>query len=313
MPNYRNKWVALLYLLWYQPAQINLAYTLAQRVPEHSNPLLARAPSLSVLDFGCGSLAMQFGLALAVIDKYRKFGSDSRITLYQHDESNEMKDIGSKVWEQFMHEICKTNECIYALLKNSFRLVNLGSDGLLSMDLIDAHDLPWNFEFRAHDRPWDIELGDGDSAHIRKHIRWLSSLHVAYSGNYSRIKRSLDDCIFYYTPDIVLTTSHPNATLYRFVPKSMYKCYPHYISGPLPENQRFGYRHCYGSDSLQHDLTLEGGTNEINRIRTSIYNRMHDTSVGDDSVVIELLRSVVSWRGKASLAADIYTNNDAGR
>ena len=40
MPNYGNEWVAVFYLLWYQPAQINLAYTLAQKVPEDRNPLL---------------------------------------------------------------------------------------------------------------------------------------------------------------------------------------------------------------------------------------------------------------------------------
>ena len=300
MPDYRNRWVALLYLIWYQPAQINLAFTLAQKVPEYKNPLLARAPSLSVLDFGCGSLAMQFGLALAMIDRYQKFRSYPKITLYRHDDSNEMKEIGLKTWGQFMDELHKTNARIYELLEVSFRLEHLDNDALLNMDRIDAHDLPWNLEFRNE-----------DSICAQKHTRWLTVLHVAYTKNYPIIKRCLDDCIFYYHPDIVLTTSHAKASKSRFSPKSLYEFYPYYIADALGEHQQFGYDLCYRNAHLQNELNLKGQLHEINKLRMGLYNRMRHASVGDDDATIELLSNPVWWGGKTSLSADLYAKNEA--
>ena len=62
MPNYDNKWVALFYH-WYQPSQINLAYSMIKSMINSTGILNEK---LHIVDFGCGSLAMQFGVALAV-------------------------------------------------------------------------------------------------------------------------------------------------------------------------------------------------------------------------------------------------------
>ena len=68
-PDYDDPMVALLYLTWYQPKQINLAYTIIKKLLEIKGSdrlVLSDSGRLHVVDFGCGSLAMQFAVALVV-------------------------------------------------------------------------------------------------------------------------------------------------------------------------------------------------------------------------------------------------------
>lgn len=301
-PNYTDEWVAILYSLWYQPSQVNLAYTLTQQVPEDKNPLLANTASLSVLDFGCGLSAMQFGLAFAMIDKYQTRNSCPKITIYRYDESDSMRSIGLRIWDEFMREIYKSNGRIHELLETRLRPEDLDRRDLLNMDLIDAHDLPRNVEFRRH-----------DTYSIQDHIRWLTVLHVAYEKNCQSTRKELNDCVFYYSPDMVLVTSHPKADQYRFFPKPIYKCYPYYIADPLPANERIGYNCCYENRGLQKGLNMKGELHEINKLRLGLYNRMSGTSVGDGDPTVKWLKMPVWWSGKTSLAGSIYAKNERSR
>ena len=93
MPNY-DSWDALFYSLWYQPAHINLAYTLSKLIPREQNPLKSGSGSLQVVDFGCGALAMLFGLVLAATDTLQKLEALPRIAIVSEDTSQPMKNIG---------------------------------------------------------------------------------------------------------------------------------------------------------------------------------------------------------------------------
>ena len=90
MPDY-NPWVALFYSLWYQAGHINLAYTLTQLIPFEDNPLSDSSDRLKVVDFGCGELAMQFGLALAATDALEKHRRVPQITVFSEDGSDPMR------------------------------------------------------------------------------------------------------------------------------------------------------------------------------------------------------------------------------
>ena len=93
MPAY-NIWDSIFYSLWYQPGHINLAYTLVKKVPEQRNPLISGRGSLFVKDFGCGELAMQFGIALAALDTFEAYGSVPDIAIFSEDNSKHMDFFG---------------------------------------------------------------------------------------------------------------------------------------------------------------------------------------------------------------------------
>ena len=102
MPNYADPWVALFYVLWYQPSQINLAYSTIREVLEkNSNKKRSKAKKLQVVDFGAGALATQFGVAIAIAEQER------RICAYVDsiDDSDEMLDLGNKVWLRFKRDV----------------------------------------------------------------------------------------------------------------------------------------------------------------------------------------------------------------
>ena len=70
-PDYSDGMVALIYVVRYQLSHTNLAYSIIKMMKEQAGSIkstLTNTDSLQVVDFGCGSLAMQFGVALAVAD-----------------------------------------------------------------------------------------------------------------------------------------------------------------------------------------------------------------------------------------------------
>ena len=104
MPRY-NEWDALCYAIWYHPAHVNLAYSLIRRIPSDKNPLMSGWRDLQVLDFGCGTLAMQFGLALAAADALEEQRVVGEITIISEDSSEAMVNIGWDIWNAFVREI----------------------------------------------------------------------------------------------------------------------------------------------------------------------------------------------------------------
>ncbi len=135
---------------------------------------------MQVVDFGCGALAMQFGLALAAADALEERGTVPSIAIVSQDESEPMKEIGWKIWQCFIEEIAKYPE-LNSLLKACQAM-------------------------RFDDQ------GDPEA------VRWLTALHVAYRENVDEVRTALTSRIDEHKPTLVLVTSHPQSAQWAFSP-----------------------------------------------------------------------------------------------
>ena len=100
IPNYDDEWLALLYSTWYQPSHINLAYSMIKEMAKRRNPkraIMTRKGKLHVVDFGCGALAMQFGVALAAADALQQGQTLTSIKIDLIDSSQPMIDFGMEI------------------------------------------------------------------------------------------------------------------------------------------------------------------------------------------------------------------------
>ncbi len=161
MPKY-DEWVAPFYLSWYQPRQINLTYsTITDIVAEESirKEILTNTGRLYVVDFGCGALAMHFGVALAIADALQNNQKIHSACVVSYDESKAMINIGKKAWEQFKSEVRKDARLPY---------------------LEQACDL---IEMQV-DRPFRDRQSN--------EIIWLSAIHAAFSANKRAVQADLD-------------------------------------------------------------------------------------------------------------------------
>lgn len=110
MPVY-NEWDALFYSAWYQPKQINLAYSILRNMRVNwtingqkwwdGDVFGMKGGKLSVIDFGCGSLAMQFAIAIAAADSVSRGRSISEIRIDSYDSSLAMIWLGQRIWDEF--------------------------------------------------------------------------------------------------------------------------------------------------------------------------------------------------------------------
>ena len=184
LPDY-DDWDALLYSVWYQPSQINLAYSLARRLFDKIMTGLISYDSHEVFDFGCGALAMQFGMALAAADVVEEHGVVPRIGIIPFDSSLSMINMGRKLWLRFMSEVddFKKHKELYRLRQVNKRITY----GVLN-------------------------------APAR---RWLSALHVAYRDNHVEVKENLKARVKDFMPDFVLVTCHPMDASFAFSPPEL--------------------------------------------------------------------------------------------
>ena len=183
MPNYENEWVALFYITWYQPGQINLAYSMINSMAKRrgsENVFLTDAGKLHVVDFGCGALAMQFAVAFAAADALQRGESATSIRICSMDTSQSMVNIGSKVWEQFKIEVSGSAEL--AILNEACEVL----EPTITVDF-------------SHTAPNPRE----DS--------WLSAFHTVYSTNVKDVKDRLATIANRTKPDVGFITTHSSS------------------------------------------------------------------------------------------------------
>ena len=99
-PDYNDNWIALFYLLWYQPKQINLAYSLIQEAfkQDPSKDIFSKpSGNLHVVDFGCGALAMQFAVVLAAMNAIEQGSAIPEIRVDSIDPNSSMVKLGGVV------------------------------------------------------------------------------------------------------------------------------------------------------------------------------------------------------------------------
>ena len=179
MPIY-DDWSALFYLLWYQPKQINVAYRAING--KRRGKRLINASILHLIDFGCGALAMQFGIALSIADAIDRGDPVPTVRVDSIDECDAMINLGRNVWQTFMDSLAENP-----------RMATLTQ----ACGLIDWHtnNAETTEEFvRAIPRQIGAEV-------------WLSALHTVYDENIKDVRDSLAEIVRHHGPDFGFITS----------------------------------------------------------------------------------------------------------
>jgi hypothetical protein len=130
------------------------------------------------VDFGCGALAMHFGVALVMADAIEEGASFTKIRIDSIDTSKTMIRIGKKVWKRFKEELPMT------LSWSSLRLACEIVKPRTNKDI----------------RPW------GDQC-------WVSAIHAIYKKNRREVKLLIKDLVNRLEPDVWFTTTHSYSTI----------------------------------------------------------------------------------------------------
>lgn len=171
MPDY-DEWDAPFYLTWYHPNHVNLAYSMIAATLKNTGRELPK--NLYLLDFGCGTLATQFGLALAVADLLDEQAVKS-IRVRPIDDSEPMVRLGTEVWDVFGELVREEPEL-----------------GRLSA-VIDS-----------------MRIEFGNSLPEPGEECWLSAMHVVYEKNCVAVKKWLALHKNRIRPQVGFITSHDN-------------------------------------------------------------------------------------------------------
>ena len=276
-PNY-DEWDAVFYSLWYQPAQINLAYTLSRTLLAEINPIARSGGAFQVSDFGCGALAMKFGLALAAADSLNAGRNLRTIAVTSCDESQSMKDIGGKIWCEFVAELEKD-----ASVANTSELLGAW---------LACEDVVCDGTAKSTETPL-----------------WLTILHVAYGENYGKIAEDLNHCVNNRRPALILATSHPKFASHRFRPQS--DSYREAIGRWTfcPGDHCLGRRWspCVGAPCSER-LELEGKLCVTTAFRSSLQRFISDSVDYSERHLVDgfLTKHPTWWTGIQPLEAVVY-------
>ena len=180
-PDYHDPWVALFYALWYQPGQIQLArQSIAKLIEEREiGSLISKdCRSHRVIDFGCGTLAMLFEVAIAASEAAEKRNFVSPIFVDAFDPSSAMLEIGKTLWQQFKIETERDARLSSFSVVTNFVESRYSTEGNLSLEEESQEE------------------------------RWLSGIHAVYSTNMDKIKEHLTALVESVNPCLALMTSH---------------------------------------------------------------------------------------------------------
>lgn len=173
MPEY-DAWDALFYVTWYQPSQINLAYSIMTEMQDKDVTL---DDKLHIVDFGCGALAMQFAVALAIADALEQGQSVSKIRIELIDDSEHMVRLGKKIWRQFQIEVNKESSLSH--LAEACKIIK-------------------------HRRNTSASVKRQEWANTC----WVSAIHAVYEENKVAVKQELDILVNNLNPDVCFTTTN---------------------------------------------------------------------------------------------------------
>ena len=101
-PNYKSEWIALFYLTWYQLRQVHLAYTVLRYLLDN----LKQEPPRQVIDFGCGSGAVQIALSILLAEN----SAWQNVAVHGIDSSEPMMRIGRDLWRKFRKRIVNESD-----------------------------------------------------------------------------------------------------------------------------------------------------------------------------------------------------------
>ncbi len=105
-PNYRLPMVPLLHASWYHLAHVNFCIKTVSdliKEPVHSGE------SVGILDFGCGTMPLQWAVAVAVADMVKDQMQIPNIYVVNTDKSDKMSSLGCDMWAE-LKELVQNNE-----------------------------------------------------------------------------------------------------------------------------------------------------------------------------------------------------------
>ena len=172
-PDYEDPLVAVLYLVQYQLQHINLTYSLIDATARWlgRNGVLTDTGRLHVVDYGCGALAMRFGVILAVSDALESAHNISSVKIDSLDLAAPVVALGVRIWNCFWESVHASNDNGLRWLRQAFgTMVRPNPDVFFNVPLQKI-----------------IAMPDAD--------RWLSAIHVVYGGpqgNSKEVQENLD-------------------------------------------------------------------------------------------------------------------------
>lgn len=177
MPDYDDDIIVAAYLLEYHPQHVGLAHATANQVVNSRGKgslIVDDADSLRFVDLASGTLAMQFGVAIAVADALSRGEKIEKIVVDSVDLSQTMLKAGQCAWEYF---------CDAA--RNDDRLESVAE----ACQLIESH------RYICYDA---VPQRDGEA--------WLSCLHGVYQQSSEGLERALHDLYKVHNPVVGLMT-----------------------------------------------------------------------------------------------------------
>ena len=133
-----DRWDALLYVSWYQPRQVHLAYAVLKQHP----PPPSSKP-LRIVDFGCGAWAVSIALAMFAAGGHPAL-RDRKVSIHGIESKEPMWEMGQQLW----------HECLCAAEKRGLntgfaRRMSPGGDAYLDRLAADASAETWLLAIHA--------------------------------------------------------------------------------------------------------------------------------------------------------------------
>ena len=170
-PEY-NEWDALFYLTWYQPRQINIALAVLRR--------FFSGQPLHIIDVGCGALAVQFAVAVAIAEK-QLVGSE--VTVQGIDPSESMRRIGEELWLKF-----------WSIVYEDRYLSNLAGACDVLTSSCNSHDSKESY-YKMNSPGTEC---------------WLIAVHAVYESNKEDIRNTFAEIRSKFAPMLEIVTTHPS-------------------------------------------------------------------------------------------------------
>ena len=113
MADYAHPAIAIAYLVHYQIPRTGLAAYLLQKAAQqrHGNPLiLTKDKPLHVIDFGCGTLAVQLGLAVTLAEAIKAGIQQPAVRITSIDRARSMLNSGQTLWNHLSERARRTRQ-----------------------------------------------------------------------------------------------------------------------------------------------------------------------------------------------------------
>ncbi len=285
MPTY-NDWDALFYLTWYQPKQINVLYSLLQwmkkdwtvkKRPWWNGDIFDFSEgNTHVIDYGCGTFATMFAIAIAAARSHSLGKQVSKITVDNIDKSPAMTKLGKRIWDEFIGIMV-------------LRHPNHPLCGILN-----------KIEYEIHLQ----------SRRFRKKLEntqcFVVAMHCVYEDSLRETRSDLSHICSHFEPCGVLITSHKSKLnlLERVCPDVMKKTLLEIPYQPEMPSQ-------FGSSKL--DRTTEWRQLLANKLAKNRYRLIEsgfDSRGGINPDSLGLLQREVTWHTKS--ANKTLIRNDVG-